>query len=496
MVTSACEVAAAAVSALLVGVAIATGRVEMVLIGLAVGALIILSLRSPLLALCAAVAAMPLEVVGRVQSGLEEITFAKVFLVSAVCAWFAGMVFGRRAVDPPRNGWLLAGFWAISLVGTAFGPYGITRSGIASLIALAGQIAIVVMMVNLVENVGDLRAILASMLVGSLLVCLVGFADILSGTSFLGTVDYQYYAGGITGLRRITATFYDPNALGRFLTFGILVNLTMFSVVERQDTFRRLALAALFLAQSVCLVYTFSRGAFIAVLGGLLVFALTNPGSWKSRLAGLAGVASMIGLVFTEQMDALFARFTLAGEGLGGRVMAIQGAVPAFLRSPVVGYGPGNAPQAIGMDRGLPLSPHNLYTEVLVSAGLLGAVLLGSYVFLLLRDAWRVRGALLQPYSRGMIAALVGVLLMGLSLHTLKANELWLAVALLASIVNLDLRGLDCQSQCKAPLHLVRRRATSRQAAAPSYTTTGDANSRSPRRSRHPWRSWPKGGRC
>jgi O-antigen ligase len=443
MVTKACKIAVGAASAFIVGGAIAADRVEMVLVGFAVGAVVVLSIRSPLVALCVAVAAIPLEVIGRVQSGVEEITFAKVLLVSAVCAWFAGMVFGRRTVDPPQNGWLLAGFWAISLLGTAIGLYGMTRSGIASLIALAGQIAIVVMMVNLVENVRDLRAILASILVGSLVVCLVGFADVLSGTSFLGTVDYQYYAEGVTGLRRITATFYDPNALGRFLTFGILVNLTMFSVVERRYTLHRLALAALLLAQSVCLVYTFSRGAFIAVLGGLLVFALTGPGSWKSRLAGVAGGALMIGFAFTEQMDALFARFTLAGAGLGGRVMAIEGAVSAFLRSPVVGYGPGNAPQAIGMDRGVPLSPHNLYTEVLVSAGLLGAVLIGSYVFLLLRDGWRVRGAPLQLYSRGMFAALVGVLLMGLSLHTLKANELWLAVALLASIVSLDSRGLQ-----------------------------------------------------
>jgi O-antigen ligase len=440
MATSVARTVAGVASAFLLGGAIATGRVEIVLIAFAVGAVIILSIRSPLGALCAAVAAIPLEVIGRLQPGVEEITFAKVLLVSAVCTWLAGMVFRRQAVDLPRNGWLLAGFWAISLLATAVGVYGMTRSGIASLIALAGQIAIVVMMVNLVKDLGDLRAVLASVLLGCLLVCLVGFADIVTGTSFLGTVDYQYYAEGVGGLRRITATFYDPNALGRFLTFGILVNLTMFSVVGRQHRYRRLALIALLLAQSVCLMYTFSRGAFIAVVGGLLVFALTSASSWKSRLAGVAGAASAICVVFTEQVDALFARFALAGVGLGGRVMAVEGAVSAFLRSPFIGYGPGNAPQAIGMDRGLPLSPHNLYTEVLVSAGLIGAFLLGLYVFFLLRSSWRIDDPLLRPYSKGVIAVLAGVLLMGLSLHTLKANELWLSVALLASVVNLDLQ--------------------------------------------------------
>ncbi len=427
----------ALVAAVMAGIAVGSGEAQRVLILLAVLCVAAVSVRWPLVALCGAIAAIPLEVAGRLLPGVEEITLAKALLLVAAASWILRLMLTREQIRLPRNAWALFGFWLAALLGTLLGPYGTTLEGAASLVALTGQLVMVLMVFNLVRTQRDLQLVLAAVLIGCALVSAVGMLDIVTGSSFLKTVDHQFFADGASGLKRITATFYDPNALGRFLTFGILINLTVLSATGSGRMWQRLALVGLLGAQCVCLIYTFSRGALIAVIGGVLVFVLTGRGSWKVRVFSVATALVSGSLLFTSQIGALFGRFAVVDVGLGGRLTAVRAAIAAFLRRPLLGYGPGNASRAIGAEYGAPLAAHNLYTEILVSSGAVGGFLLAMFVGSLLGDTWRVRDVRLMPYVRGVTATFVGVLLIGLSLHTLKANELWLSMAILACTVRI-----------------------------------------------------------
>lgn len=429
----------AVVGAVILGVALGSGEIQRALILMVVLVVAAVSIRWPLAGLCLAIAAIPLEVAGRLLPGVEEITLAKTLLLVAAGSWVLRLMFVREHIRLPRNAWALIAFWLAALLGTVLGPYGMTLGGGASLVALTGQLIVVVMIYNLVRTQRDLESVLSAVLVGCAIVGAVGILDIVTGTSFLNTVNQQYLVDRVSGFSRITATFYDPNVLGGYLTFGILINLTVLSALRSGQKWRRPLLTALLGAQAVCLVYTFSRGAFIAALGGVLVLALTGHGSWRSRVGGVVAALVPGLLLFTSQIDALFRRFAAVDAGLGGRSVAIQAALAAFVQHPLLGYGPGNVWRAIGAVIGQPYAAHNLYTEVLLSGGLLGALLLGTFAVSLLHDVHRVRDTRLVPYARGVTAALIGVLLMGFSLHMLKANELWLTLAILACIVRLDL---------------------------------------------------------
>jgi O-antigen ligase len=406
-----------------------------VAVAICAAGLIALVLRSPVLGLCLGIAVMPLEAAGRLIPGNSEITYAKVFLLATVV-----LVIVRSLVVPhrwraPRMMWALVLFWVFGLAASFLWPLSPVSENISALVALAGQLVLVVLLYNYVTAERHVVAVVAAIILSTIPVVIFGILDAVYKRSFLGTA-HLFYASPFDDVRRVASTFYDPNALGRFLVFAFLVTLGALSA----PAFRRFALSlvALMAVQVYVLLNTYSRGSLIALAVALVVYFVWAAPAKVRIISALLIVVMLVGTawLWPSVFGIVGERFQGAFEGndpLGGRAELIQQGVHAVYDSPLIGYGPGNTAEAVGRYRGADKSPHNLYIDFLLSAGILGAACVALYAGIHLRAAVMSK----EWYARLLVVSFVGLLVMGLSLHGVKTNELWVTMALLAPVARL-----------------------------------------------------------
>jgi O-antigen ligase len=396
-------------------------------------------MRKPLWGLALGAAMMPLEAVGRVVPDNPDWTYAKVVLFSTIALALVNALVTRHEWVAPRYVWALGVFWAIALVASVV-YRGATFVGAAGLVALAGQILFVILLYNFARSERDLDIVIGALVLGSVSVAVIGVLDVAFKRSFFNTVAQQYYGDVSTGSFRITSTFYDPNALGRYLVFAFFITLGALAL----PVFRKFALpmTALLAVQLFCLVNSYSRGAVVAWLAGLALYLLWGA---PRRMRWIGGTTILTGVLVgwwtsPSVFGAIGERFQDVGGGpvaWGGRLEILRWGFRALADSPLIGFGPDNVPDAIGRYGFAPWAAHNLYMDIALATGVIGFAFLAYFVVYHVSVLFRSRTA--QPYARMLLVAFFAVLVVGLSLHGLKTNELWLSIALLAPLARLRL---------------------------------------------------------
>jgi O-antigen ligase len=129
----------------------------------------------------------------------------------------------------------------------------------------------------------------------------------------------------------------------------------------------------------------------------------------------------------------------LVGSGTPGflRIGIWEAAGAAIVDRPFLGFGFGNVERAIGSYFGTITSSHNILLEVALSTGLLGAAALFGYWAYWLARLFESRGAPNDTDIATAMALLVAMFVMGLTLHGIRADELWLALAFAPVVVAL-----------------------------------------------------------
>ncbi|HEY5473768.1 MAG TPA: O-antigen ligase family protein, partial [Candidatus Limnocylindrales bacterium] len=358
------------------GAAVYVG-VEVTLVAAIVGIVVLLAiLRRPDWGMYLMLFLVPLEAVGQIVPGVSVITWAKAVLLVTFLSFVFQMLLARRRLATPPFAGLLYGVFAIALASSL--AFGSPDGSLWGMVAMLGQLVLVVLMFNLARTRETyVRAVLA-IVAGSVPVVAVGLLDVVSRRSFLGTVANQFYASAAAGIFRITSTFYDPNALARYLAFAVIVTICAASFPEMRR-FRPL-LFLLAAAQVFCLVNTFSRSGFLAVLATVPLYLLWERGSGnrvRRTVAVVCGAGVVLALyqpLFTILMQRFFGS---SGEfQIDPNRMAIwRIGLDAFWRSPFFGQGPDNVVEAIGG-----FAAHNMYLEVLIAVGLVGSALFAAYV--------------------------------------------------------------------------------------------------------------------
>ncbi|HEY5549523.1 MAG TPA: O-antigen ligase family protein [Coriobacteriia bacterium] len=408
--------------------------------GLAALVMVLAILRQPSWGLYLALFLVPLEAVGQIVPGVSVITWAKAVLLVTFLSFVLQMLLARRRLATPPFAGLLYGVFAIALASSL--AFGSSDGSLWGMVAMFGQLVLVVLMFNLVRTRETyIRAVLA-IVAGSVPVVAVGLLDVVSRRSFLGTVANQVYASAAAGIFRITSTFYDPNALARYLAFAAIVTICAASFPEMRR-FRPL-LFVLAVAQVFCLVNTFSRSGFLAVLATVPLYLLWERGSGnrvRRTVAVVCGAGVVLALyqpLFTILMQRFFGS---SGEfQIDPNRMAIwRIGLDAFWRSPFFGQGPDNVVEAIGG-----FAAHNMYLEVLIAVGLVGSALFAAYVGHAALQAVRLRRhPALSDGARVAVLALAVVLFTGLVLHGFKSNELWISLSLLTCVAAIPTRTLE-----------------------------------------------------
>lgn len=274
------------------------------------------------------------------------------------------------------------------------------------------------------------------LLVVSTIVCLVGLAQWLLPKDIMTHFGYavergvkpNFFIDDKPDFPRVFSTIRDPNSLGAFLLLPS--SLALLAVVRFWKTPKRTLFVGLQLLHGLIIILTFSRSAFIAAF---------------------VAHAAALGLVFRRVLLSLLKRYwiplalvivvtTVGAFGLRDqyvvqnvllhsdestvlddpnelRVKLFEKGVDGVADDPE-GHGPGTAGL---VSTKLPngLLTENYYLQIAYEAGIAGLALFIAFLYLVLRQLWRIRRSLI---AQALLASFVGLAFMNLLLHT-WANE-------------------------------------------------------------------------
>jgi O-antigen ligase len=236
-----------------------------------------------------------------------------------------------------------------------------------------------------------------------------------------------------TGGERISALGQNANNAAMIMAAG-LVALIGLMLLSRHRTTPRLVLGgSLCTLLALAILETGSRGGFIALLGGVLVFAV-GAGSWQQRLrngtiallaVSLLAVAALNLPVMKNRLEDTFTTGSLAGrEELYPALWSM------FLEKPVMGWGPiaNNYELAarVGQRDRPSRAAHNLVLELITAGGLITALPFILGVWLSARSAWRARAG---EHGVLPLALFCSVFLSNMSGDWGASKLLWLVLA-------------------------------------------------------------------
>ncbi len=199
--------------------------------------------------------------------------------------------------------------------------------------------------------------------------------------NFFGTVEQTWQDSDmfseIEG--RVVSTFENPNVLAEYLIMLIPLILAMFIITKAPRA--RVALAAIGLAAGGCLIYTWSRGAWLGFLIGMLIFMLMY-----SRHTLTALLFCSLGIPFLPFVlpDSITQRFlsigNLGDSSTSYRVNIWRGVIKMIGDYWHSGIGIGNDSFSLVYPlyalSGIETAPHahNLYLQIIVEIGAVGLV--------------------------------------------------------------------------------------------------------------------------
>ncbi len=234
---------------------------------------------------------------------------------------------------------------------------------------------------------------------------------------------------------RALGPFGQPNRMGGYLTAVIPVALSLAFIA--QDRALRAGLLLVTFGLVFCLVVTYSRGAWLGLLAGLLVLAAAFM-RWPELLPrpvtlGLA--AACVTLPFALLLPSVKSRIQSRPssapawnlpidperEGSGAMHRAIwSGALEAAMRRPVLGWGTGAFREAFDVSKNATMKrleaeggrtadqAHNHYLGILAERGVLGLAAFAALTALLLGAAATAMASGTPAMGRVLVAGLAG----------------------------------------------------------------------------------------
>jgi putative inorganic carbon (HCO3(-)) transporter len=203
-------------------------------------------------------------------------------------------------------------------------------------------------------------------------------------------------------LTRITGTFGQSNAFGRYLMLLIIFGVALYPHLGRR---LRLALGGILALSSVFLLLTYTRTALVGAVIGLLVVGLLQS---KRVLLGLV-VLGIAALLLVPQLSTRFSGLSATTTGSGNTLVWRLGywtqVLPLANSNPVTGTGLNTTPYLTEQGK----QPHNDFVRAYVETGLIG---LGAYIAMLIAlVALGIRAIRASPprsFDRGVAVGYLG----------------------------------------------------------------------------------------
>ena len=230
------------------------------------------------------------------------------------------------------------------------------------------------LVVNLIRSKEWVVRCVVGLISSCTIVSLIGLFQNFFGLSVATWHDKEMF-GDIEG--RVVSTFENPNVLAEYLIMIIPLCVAMFIITKHPRA--RLTLAFAATASCGCLVYTWSRGAWLGFIIGMLIFFLMyHCHTLTALLFGLLGVPFLPFVL----PDSIVQRFTSIGDlrdtSTAYRVniwKAVTNMIGDYWQTGV-GIGEASFKPVYGLYAlsGIETAPHshNLYLQIAVELGIVG----------------------------------------------------------------------------------------------------------------------------
>lgn len=192
---------------------------------------------------------------------------------------------------------------------------------------------------------------------------------------------------------RASGFFPDPHMAAFFfgMSFPLALSLA-WDAAPRRRTYWLICALVILIAD----LLTFSRGGYIGLLSGMGVFALPlflRYAAVKKRAVEIGvGGSIILALILASPVGTrLFSSFSQGDGSNTERVRLWQEGAELIAERPAFGVGLGNYPLAVkpSADYREPIYAHNLFLDIALELGIIGAFFFIAFLFLGISSAWR-----------------------------------------------------------------------------------------------------------
>jgi len=266
------------------------------------------------------------------------------------------------------------------------------------------------------------RAALVCFLLMSGFVALYGIYQNFAGVSSTASwVDQEMFKQIKT---RVCSTFDNPNVLGEYLV--LLIPIAMALIWKSKTNGQKTIYCGLLLALGACLIFTWSRGAWLGVFLALVVFLLVMDKRWS--LLAVLGICLIPMLLSSDSAIAnrLLSIGNTTDTSTAYRVSIWRASGTMLKDFWLSGIGPGSDafsmiyPKYALAGANFALHSHNLFMQLWVETGICGILSFFAMIIAFIRQSfalpvYRGRNRMSPAVAIALAAGLLGFLFQGLT---------------------------------------------------------------------------------
>lgn len=232
---------------------------------------------------------------------------------------------------------------------------------------------------------------------------------------------------------RVSFAGANANQIGGTLALGLLTLLGMAYTARLTHPVWKWLTPLVTIPTLFAIMDTGSRGAIVALAGGLLALIVTGE-QYGRRLRNLLVFAATAILLYFAVYTTFISRTRLEQAVLqkrgAGREVIYPAALRMFAERPILGWGPEVNRQQLGfrvpMMQVRSLDAHSLYLHIVTESGIVGALVFLAGLLLVLRSAYRARRT-----AHGLlpVVLLAAVLTMNITSNWFLRKPFWLVMA-------------------------------------------------------------------
>lgn len=312
---------------------------------------------------------------------------AAIVIYTTLC-WFIKLFRGKRVLRIEPVDIMVMAFLVLMFFGGAVSLSGDSLKPALLMVCLALGYFLTVELITTREWLVrcSVACVISASIVSLYGIIMYFFGDNSAG-SWLDTEMFSTISG------RATATLENPNMLGEYLILIIPTAVAMF--IGRGEGLRRLSSFICIGIMGVCLILTWSRGAWLGLIFAALLFLFM----WHRRSVWLifAGIAA-IPILPSILPESIVSRFMsigdLADSSTSYRVYIWRAAVNMIGDNFITGIGIGesawNRLYPLYSYQGVESAPHshNLFLQIWIELGIFGIVIFVAFLFMLYQSGF------------------------------------------------------------------------------------------------------------